>query len=105
MNWASGQEPSPFYEDRFQPSETEKLARYDRLLINAGTYDLADGRLVIEPRFALVPEFVGGVGEFDYRVSGDTLHLSWQTILSADSVSDPWSAQGFHWNYTFARIE
>jgi hypothetical protein len=42
---AGGREPSPFYESRFQPTDAEKLDRYNRLLVNAGRYQAADGRL------------------------------------------------------------
>lgn len=104
MNRVSGAEPSEFYKERFQPTDSEKLNRYNRLLINAGTYSVQDSILEIKPTFALVPEFVGGIGKFNYDLHNDTLELDWKVILSADSVPDPYTSQGFHFKYEFVRI-
>lgn len=104
MNWVSGTEPPEFYKKRFQPSEPEKLNRYNSLLVNAGTYSVKDSTLEIQPVFALVPEFVGGIGKFNYALHKDTLQLDWKTILSADSIPDPYTAQGFHFKYEFVRL-
>jgi hypothetical protein len=103
MNRVSGNEPSEFYKKRFQPSESEKLNRYNSLLVNAGTYSVEDSVLVIQPVFALVPEFVGGIGKFDCTFHNDTLELDWKVILSADSVPDPYTSQGYHFEYKFVR--
>jgi CubicO group peptidase (beta-lactamase class C family) len=104
MNTAGGREPSPFFKSRFQPTDEEKLDRYNRLLINAGRYRAADGRLTIHPTFALVPEFAGGLGEFDYELDGDTLRLIWRDIRSADGVRDPRTAEGWTYHYTWVRM-
>lgn len=104
MGWASGAERAPFYDQRFRPSDEEKLARYSGLLVNAGRWQMDDGRLIIHPEFALVPEFVGGRGAFEVSLSGDTLELHWTVIRSADGVEDPMTAQGYSWKYTFERI-
>ena len=104
MNTAGGREPSPSYESRFQPTDEEKLDRYNRLLVNAGRYSAADGRLTIHPTIALVPEFVGGLGEFEYDLAGDTLRLIWRVIRSADGVSDPRTAEGWSYHYTWVRM-
>jgi hypothetical protein len=104
MNVAGGREPSPFYETRFRPTDAEKLDRYNRLLVNAGQYDAADGKLTIHPTFALVPEYVGGSGEFEYELVGDTLRLIWQGIRSADGVQDPGTAAGWTYHYTWVRM-
>lgn len=104
MNRASGNEPSEFYKKRFQPSDSEKLNRYNSLLVNSGTYSIEDSILEIQPIFALVPEFVGGIGKFDYALYNDTLELDWKVILSTDSVPDPYTSQGYHFKYEFVRI-
>ena len=103
MNWAYGDKTADFYKKRFQPTDTEKLARYNSLLVNAGTYTLTDTTLSIHPVFALVPEFSSGFGKFNYILSGDTLLLDWIKIVSADDIQDPWTAQGYHYKYWFVR--
>lgn len=75
MNRISGTEPSEFYKERFQPSDSEKLDRYNRFLVNAGM-----------------------------SVEDSTLEMDWKAILSAESVSDPYTAQGYHFKYEFALI-
>jgi hypothetical protein len=50
-----------------------------------------------------VPEYVGGLGEFDYTLSGDTLELVWRTIESADGFPDPSTATGVRFRSTWAR--
>jgi hypothetical protein len=88
----------------FPADHEEKLDRYNRLLVNAGRYSAADGRLTIHPTFALVPEFVGGLGEFEYELAGDTLRLIWRVIRSADGVSDRRTAEGWSYHYTWVRM-
>lgn len=105
MNWAGGSEPTPPYGEPFQPTEEEALARYRSLLVNAGRYAASGGTLTIEPRFALVPEFVGGSGTFEYRLSGDSLRLRWTRIVARDGQPDPWTARGYSYRYTFVRID
>lgn len=105
MNWATGQEPSPYYEERFRPTDEEKIDRYGRLLINAGRYTMAEDRLTIHPEFALVPEYVGGEGVFEISLEDDELQLQWMTIVSEDGVQDPMTKEGFSFRYTFERLD
>lgn len=103
MNWSSGPEPTPSYETRFRPTRDEALARYGSLLINAGRYTTSGDTLRIDPEFALVPEYVGGSGTFEYEVSGDTLILEWVEIFANDGSPDPMTSQGFSFRYRFVR--
>lgn len=104
MGWASGSEPSPPYAERFRPTDAEALARYRSLVVNAGSYEVIAGRVEIRPRFALVPEYVGGFGALDWSVEGDRLELVWHTIRSVDGVTDPATAEGYRWRYTLERV-
>jgi hypothetical protein len=45
--------------------------------------------MVVRPRFALAPDFVGGEGRFRFSVAGDTLRLSWDETYSVDGVPYP----------------
>lgn len=103
MNFASGEAPAPASAEQLRPTDAEKAARYGSLIVNAGRFEVSDGVLTIRPDFALVPEFVGGLGEFDYTLTGDTLDLVWRTIESAAGIPDPSTAQGVRFHYTWAR--
>jgi hypothetical protein len=103
MNWAFG-DKSKHFSTRFKPTEAEKLARFSSLLVNAGRFELHGGQLTIHPEFALLPEFVGGVGEFDCSLKGGTLELIWRTIESADGVPDPNTAAGVRYVSRWQRI-
>jgi hypothetical protein len=105
MNWAFGPEPSDYYSERFRPTDDEKLARYGVLLVNAGRFELDGNVLTIHPTFAVVPEFIGGLGEFEYSLDGDTLHLVWRRIVSADGVPDPNTAAGVRYVSRWERIQ
>ena len=103
MNWATGTSSAPFSREPLRPNDAEKVARYNTLIVNAGRFDVSGGVLTIHPDFALVPEYVGGLGEFDYVLSGDMLDLEWHTIESADGTPDPDTAIGVRFHYKFVR--
>lgn len=104
MNYAFGARKSDFYTERFRPTDAEKLARYSSLLVNAGRFELDGGLLTIHPEFALVPEFVGGLGEFEYSLDGDDLELVWRRIESADGIPDPNTDAGVRYVSRWRRI-
>ena len=104
MNWAFGPEASDYYAERFRPTDAEKLARYEVLLVNAGRFDLDGNVLTIHPMFAVVPEFIGGLGEFEYSLDGGTLQLVWRRIVSADGVPDPNTEAGVRYVSRWERI-
>jgi hypothetical protein len=104
MNYAFGPRKSEYFAKRFSPTDAEALARYRSLLINAGRFERAGGVLTIRPEFALVPEFVGGLGEFEYSLSGQNLQLVWRRIESADGMPDPNTAAGVRYVSRWRRI-
>lgn len=104
MNWAFGSQRSDYYGDRFNPTDDEKLARYQALVVNAGRFDIDGDILTIHPTFALVPEFVGGLGEFRYSLDGDTLELVWYRIVSVDGVQDRNTEAGVRYVSRWERI-
>lgn len=104
MNYVFGSEEPEYFAERFHPTDAEKLARYSSLLVNAGRLELEEGLLTIHPEFALVPEFVGGLGEFEYSLEGDTLQLVWTRIESADGVADPNTDAGVQYVSRWRRI-
>ena len=83
-------ESATTYQTRWRPSDEEKLARYDAITVNVGTWEISDGFLVTRPTVARVAEFVGGVARYDYSVAGDTLWLQMVEEVSHDGVPATW---------------
>ena len=86
------------------PTDAEKLARYDAMFVNAGTYEINEGALTMRPVVARVPEFVGGNIEYRYRLAGDTLTLTGLDEHSFDGVQAPWAKIGQAATLTLVRI-
>ena len=89
MAYAVGEQRSPYYAERFSPTDEESLARMNAMTVNAGTFEIAGTRVMMHPLIARVPEFVGGLAEHDFVVSGDTLTLTWSRTVSEDGVEAP----------------
>ena len=104
MNYAFGPQKSESFSKRFSPTDAEALARYRSLLVNAGRFELDGGLLRIHPEFALVPEFVGGLGEFEYSLNGESLQLVWSKIESAEGIPDPNTAAGVRYVSRWQRL-
>ena len=78
------------YATPWTPTDEEKLARYGAVSVNAGTYEIGDGSLVVRPVVARVADFVGGEARFEYQISGDTLWLTMVEEHSRDGVTATW---------------
>lgn len=103
MNWARGEIAAPHSAEPLRPTDAEKVDRYNSVIVNAGRLEVSEGVLTIRPDFALVPEYVGGLGEFDYTLTDDTLEFEWRTIESADGAPDPDTAAGVRFRYRWTR--
>lgn len=56
------------------PTDAERIAAFDSVLFNAGTYEISDSTLTVWPIVARSPNFMGGASErYRYRLNGDTL--------------------------------
>ncbi len=78
------------YATPWTPTDEEKLARYGAVSVNAGTYEIADGSLIVRPVVARVADFVGGVARFEFQISGDTLWMTMVEEFSRDGVPATW---------------
>ncbi len=64
------------------PTAEEKVAAFDSFIANAGTYEIAGGKLTIKPTVARNPGFTGGgFATYAFRTHGNEL---WLTIKSSD---------------------
>ena len=89
IGYAFGDRASVPYARRWHPSDSEKVARFSSLIVNAGRYRLSGSQLDARPLFALAPEFVGGEAVFSYAFTADTLELTWQRSIAFDGLEYP----------------
>jgi hypothetical protein len=100
-----GNEAPQKFEKPWTPTDTEKISRYDSLIVNTGRYVVSDGEIQMTPSVARVPEFIGGSFTFDYHVSDDGLMLISKDEYSFDGVQAPWAKQGLTTTLTLQRVE
>ena len=89
INYTFGAGASVPYQERWHPSDTEKVARFSSMIVNAGSYRLSGSRLDARPLFALAPEYVGGQGIFSHALRADTLELTWEQSIASDGLEYP----------------
>jgi len=94
MVWMAGSEAPRAFAKHWVPTDAEKIARYDAILVNSGTYETGQGKLTMTPIVARVPEFIGGTIEWEYRLSGDVLVLTFLDEHSFDGVQAPHAKSG-----------
>lgn len=85
----------------FRPTTEEMVSHYETIIVNAGTYEISGSTVTFRPLIAKSPEFVGGYQVSTFRVEGDTLVLTQDTLVSVDGVSPP----GFGGSLTLVRME
>jgi hypothetical protein len=94
MVWVLSDDPQRSYAERWKPTDTEKIRRYDSFVVNSGTYEIKDSFLTAYPIIARVPEFMGGKLVCEFKVEGDTLQLKLVDEYSFDGMQAPWVASG-----------
>ncbi len=87
--YSLGDAPRPLSADRFVPTPEEKIAQYDTIIVNTGTYEVSGSTITSRPMIARSPEFVGGDSTMDFQIDGDVLTLTLQSVVSMDGVSAP----------------
>ena len=89
MGYTFGNSDPVPYAERWHPSDSEKVARFGSVIVNAGSYRLSGSQAYARPLFALAPEFVGGEGVFSYALQADTLDLTWERSIAFDGLEYP----------------
>jgi hypothetical protein len=87
--WVPGQASRAPSARRWFPTEAEKAAMFDTVILNAGTYTVNGSEIEVRPTVAKTPEFAGGRAVWRYEVQGDTLRLENLDIVSSDGIRDP----------------
>ena len=85
--FAPGADPRIKSAISFQPTTEEMVAQYETIIVNAGTYEITGSTVTFRPVIAKSPGFLGGYQVSTFRVEGDTLVLTHDTLFSVDGVS------------------
>jgi hypothetical protein len=84
-----GGEPRSRSAVSFSPTAEEKVAQYDSIIANAGTYDVSGSTVTFRPQIAKSPEFVGGQSTMNVQIDGDVLTFTATRVVAADGASAP----------------
>lgn len=84
-----GGEPRSRSAVSFNATAEEKVAQYDSIIVNAGTYDVSGSTATFRPQIAKSPEFVGGQSTMNFQIDGDVLTFTETKVVAADGVSAP----------------
>jgi len=85
----TGTQPRVLFKERFQPTDSEKLAAYDYFVANSGTYEVTDSTITTNAIVAKSPNVMAGgsLPTYTYRVKGDSLWLTWSSIQQPEAKS------------------
>jgi Lipocalin-like domain len=76
MMYVPGSKPRALYKAQ-EPTNDEKIAAFDSLVANTGTYEISGSTLTIHPIVARNPNFMaGGFDKYQFRIDGTTLTLT-----------------------------
>ena len=104
MLWVLAAKPEQPFAKRWEPTDEEKLKRFNSLIVNSGTYEMVEDTLTMHPVVARVPDLVGGKQICLYDGADDTLRLHFVDEYSFDGVQAPWVTGG-GLSLTLVRIE
>ena len=93
MLWVLSTKTEPFAE-RWNPTDAEKIKRFNSMIINSGTYEVEDSTITMYPVVARIPDLMGGKQIGEYLVEHDTMRLKFVDEYSFDGVQAPWVASG-----------
>lgn len=71
----------------FEPTDEEKVAQYNSIIVNTGTYSVDGDVITYKPMVAKSPEFVGGESKSKFKVEGDVLTIEVQSVTAASGGS------------------
>jgi len=94
MVWVFGAEPRRPFAERWNPTDAEKIERFNSMVVNSGTYEINVSTLTAHPIVARIPDFMGGRLICEYHVENDIMQLKFVDEYSFDGVQAPWVASG-----------
>jgi len=94
MMWLPSIESQRSFAERWNPTDQEKIERFNSLIVNAGSYEIKCSTLTAHPVVARIPDFVGGKLICEYRIENETMWLKFLDEYSFDGVQAPWVKGG-----------
>lgn len=94
MMWLPSIESQKSFAERWNPTDQEKIERFNSLIVNAGSYEVEGSTLTAHPVVARIPDFVGGKLICEYRIENETMWLKFLDEYSFDGVQAPWVKGG-----------
>lgn len=94
MVWVFGAETQRSFTERWNPTDAEKIERFNSLVVNSGTYEIKESTLIAHPVVARIPDFMGGKLICEYHIENDMMRLKFIDEYSFDGVQAPWVASG-----------
>lgn len=91
MVWMPGTDAIRSFEQPWFPVDSEKIARFDEVIVHTGTYQREAETLTMTPIVARIPEFMGGTIEWGYQLSSTELVLTFMDEHTFDGVQAPWA--------------
>lgn len=68
----------------FEPSDEEKVAQHETIIVNAGTYTIDGDVITFKPIVAKIPEFMGGESRSKFDIKDDVLSFKTISLKAAD---------------------
>jgi hypothetical protein len=94
MVWVFGVEPQQSFAERWNPTDAEKIERFNSMVVNSGTYEIEGSTLTAHPIVARIPDFMNGKLICEYHIENDIMQLKFVDEYSFDDVQAPWVASG-----------
>jgi hypothetical protein len=88
MVWMPGNERLQDNAEIWHPTDQEKVAQFNAIVVNSGKYSLRDSLLITEPVVAKTPEFIGGKASYYWNLVSDTLRLQILETISRNLELD-----------------
>ena len=85
--YSLGAEERPHAAVGFNPTADEKVAQYDTIIVNSGTYEVDGSEFTLRPIIAKTPEYAGGSSTLEFHVDGNVLTTVTRSITSVDGAS------------------
>lgn len=106
ITYAVGDQPRQPATERWNPTDEEKLAAFNSLIVNTGEYENSGSSITFRPQVARSEEFCnGGFAEYEYQINGDTLNLTMFHLVSFDNQELSFTKSGGKFNSTLVRVE
>lgn len=90
---------------RWAISDTERIQRFNSVVVNSGTFEVRGRALITRPVVALVSDFIGGTGTHEFNLNGNTLLLTTRNLQAHDGTQHPSYGGGAIFELTLLRVE